>query len=158
LDSFYTQINFDHELKFLDKLPSGIYTKFIHSLLLKKQTRFRDMFDTLSALLENKPRFYSFYNELAFSAAALNQLSSLEAQVNRIYTSPDLNVFKNYLLALINLNKGEYKDALTYFQKSYKIDSANADIILQYSNAYRNSGDYERAYKILIKGRDICKR
>ncbi|HSR18505.1 MAG TPA: hypothetical protein VLM39_10495, partial [Ignavibacteriaceae bacterium] len=91
-----SKINFEYELKFLDKLPSGIYTKFIHALLLKKQTRFRDMFDTLSALLENKPRFYSFYNELAFSAAALNQLSSLEAQVNRIYSSPDLNVFKIY--------------------------------------------------------------
>ncbi len=152
-----SKINVEYELKFLDKLPSGIYTKFIHSLLLKKQTRFRDMFDALSALLENKPRFYSFYNELAFSAAALNQLSSLKAQVNRIYSSPDLNVFKNYLLALINLNKGQYKDALTYFQKSYRMDSTSADIVLQYSNAYRNSGDYERAYEILKKGRDILK-
>jgi tetratricopeptide (TPR) repeat protein len=152
-----SKINFEHEFKFIDKLPSGIYTKFIYSIILKKQYKFRDMFDTLSALLENQPRFYSFYNELTFSAAALNQLSSLEAKVNRIYSSPDLNVFKNYLLALINLNKGEYKDALTYFQKSYEMDSASADIILQYSNAYRNSGDYEKAYEILRRGRNILK-
>ncbi|HVO75311.1 MAG TPA: CHAT domain-containing protein [Ignavibacteriaceae bacterium] len=153
-----SKLDLPREMKFLEKLPSGVYKSFIKSLILKKQGKFKEMYEMLSELLEIKPQFYSFYNELAFSASAVNQFSPLELKIDRIYSHTEEDVFKNYLRALINLYKAKYKDALRYFQKSYKSDSLSPDIILQYSNAFRNAGDYEKAYELLRNGKEILKK
>ncbi len=150
-----SKIKFDDEEEFLNTLPTGIYKSFIHSLTLKKRMKFKEMYELLLTSLEKRPGFYSFYNELAFSAAACNQLSALESKVNRKFSTAP---FKNYLHALINLHKGKYKDAISYFEKAYSIDSTSADIIQQYSAASRNFGDYVKAHEILKKGKDILKK
>jgi CHAT domain-containing protein/lipopolysaccharide biosynthesis regulator YciM len=153
-----SKIKFDAEEEILDKLPSGTCKSFIHSLILKKRMKFKEMYYTLFSLLKEKPCFYSFYNELAFSAAASNQLSNLESKIDKIFTSSDANVFKDYLFALINQHKGKYKNAISYFEKVYKTDPGSADVILQYSAAFRNSGNYEKAHRVLIRGKETLKK
>src|SRR4030066_60005 len=99
---FYV-INSQNDLiKDLDKLPYGYQIAFLNSLLLKKQQKYEVMFDTLYKSLSGKIKYLPYYEELVFSASAVNKINLIEDVIKK----KDF-INKEFLYGLISASKGE---------------------------------------------------
>ncbi|MFO7445248.1 MAG: CHAT domain-containing protein, partial [Ignavibacteriaceae bacterium] len=103
------------------------------ALILKKELRFKEMFDSLYLLLPKKPGYFSFYENLVFAANATGRLSLLESEANPL------------LSGLINAARGEYEKAKDEYLKALEKDQSDYNILYQLSYMYRNTGDYEKS-------------
>jgi len=136
--------------KDLDNLPYGYESSFLHALLLKKQQKYEAMFDTLYKSFSGKIDYLPYYEELVFSASAVNKINSAEE-----VTKNGEFIYKNFLLGLISTSKGENKKALQFFNEVMKKDSSDKNIFYQLSYVYRNIGDYDNAGKTLKKAIEL---
>jgi len=131
----------------LKELPSGFENSFINSLMLKKEQKYKEMFDTLFVAFSGKEDYLPFYEELVFAASATNQINLVEKKV----TTENNFKYKEFLFGLISLSKSVYNRAQEFLNSALKRDSTKQDIFYHLSYAYRNGGDYENAGKILNK-------
>jgi CHAT domain-containing protein/lipopolysaccharide biosynthesis regulator YciM len=126
-------------------LPDGYEKSFLYSLLLKKQQKYSEMFDTLFNSISYNPTYLPFCEELVFSAAAANRIDLLESKAG----SEERPLPKKFIAGLINASKGEYEKALSFFNELITEGSSGKDILYQLYNAYRYTGDYMKAGEIL---------
>ncbi len=129
----------------LKELPPGFENSFIKSLLLKKEQKYKEMFDALFTSFSGEEYYLPFYEELVFAASATNQINLVEKKV----TSENNFKCKEFVLGLLSLSKSENNKAQDFLNSALKKDSTKQDIFYHLSYAYRNSGDYENAGKIL---------
>lgn len=151
------KINFDEELTRLKSFPGSFERSFLIALILKRQKNFKTMLDSLIVYLDKNVKYFPFYNELAFAAAAEGQLSLLEAKIEK-KNNPE----SEYLNGLIFFSQGKYENALAHFQNLAKKDSINIynnpdnfEVLYHLSYTYRNLGDYEKASQVLKKINNI---
>ena len=136
----------------ISELKDKFKRSFLQSLILKRQQKYDEMFNALFSVYSEQQNYLPYFDELVFSATAVSKLSLLEDSVGFL----DGNIKnKNYLLGLIRSAKGENQKALDNFQKALQKDSTNKDILYQLSYAYRNTGDYANAEKILKKASQL---
>jgi CHAT domain-containing protein/tetratricopeptide (TPR) repeat protein len=137
------------ELKILDNLPGKFEKTFLNSIILKREQKYKEMFDVLIVCLNYKPLYFPFYDELNFSARATNQEALLRNKIVSIQDYPQSQ--ENYLNGLIESSVNNFNKAANYFYAALKSDSANSDILYQLSYTYRNLADFEKANNYLIK-------
>ena len=101
------------------------------------------MNDTLVSIIDSHPKFFSYYEELVFSARAANQLTLLESLVNDKIKSSKRQY--NFLLGLTAAAQGKYEDAANYFEAGLKRYPGNKFLLYNLYYAYRNLGDYDKA-------------
>ncbi len=133
--------------KIFSSLPNNSYKSFITALFLKKEEKFKEMYDTLVSMIDSHPKYFSYYEELVFSARATNQLTLLESLVNDKIKSSKRQY--NFLLGLTAATQGKYEDAAIYFETGLKRYPGNKFLFYNLYYAYRNLGDYDKAMKQL---------
>lgn len=147
--SFYllnSEVNFPEETDRINTLPHGFQKTYLAALLLKKQGRFSEMFDSLITLLPALPPYLKLYDELVFSSNAGEKLTLLEDKISK---SKLPALYKNYTAGLINSAAGKYAESAELFLEALKEDTTNYIVLYQLSYAYRNAGDYQTALKYL---------
>ncbi len=147
--SFYllnSEINFSDEIERLNTLPQGFQTSYLHSLLLKKEGKFSEMFDSLITRLNTAPANLSFYDELVFSSNAGEKNTIVEDKIIRTKLP---SLYKNYTSGLLSSAAGKYSEVSEFFLKVLKEDSTNYTVLYQLSYSQRNAGDYKAALKYL---------
>jgi CHAT domain-containing protein/lipopolysaccharide biosynthesis regulator YciM len=133
-------------LQIIKNLPGDYEKSFLYSLVLKKQQKFNEMYDTLYGSITYNPSYSPFYEELVFAASASNRIALLESRINA-----ENNIsHKKFILGLIYSVKSEYGNALAIFKELAAKDSSDKYVLLQLSNAFRSTGDYQKARDILI--------
>ncbi|HSP87171.1 MAG TPA: tetratricopeptide repeat protein, partial [Ignavibacteriaceae bacterium] len=130
--------------KDFNNLPNGFETSFLNSLVLKKQQQYDLMFDTLYKSFSTKIEYLPYYEELVLSASATNKINLLEEKINKENFSNE-----NFLSGLISISKSENEKAVKFFSEALKNDSSDKNIYYQLSYAFRNSGNFDEASKIL---------
>jgi CHAT domain-containing protein len=140
LDSLKTQVKL---------IPPSFQKTFLYSLILKRELKFTEMFDSLFSLLGNSPDNFRYYDELSFASIATNRQLLLQTyfEKNKSFKAE----YRCYLFGLFNLINTNSKSALAYFIEALKSDSLNPHILYQISFAYRDLGDYPKALNALKK-------
>ena len=133
--------------KTFSAIPATIQKSFINSLFLKKEEMFEAMYDTLVSIIDSKPRFFFYYEELVFAARATNQLALLESLVNDKIKGSKRQY--NFLLGLTASAQGKYDDAVKYFENGLNKYPKNNFLLYNLYYAYRNLDDYKKAMDIL---------
>ena len=136
--------------KNLQELPKGYQTSFLNALLLKKNQEYKTMYDTLFKSFSNAVTYLPYFEELVFAASAVNKISSIEEKNKK----ENFN-YKDFINGLLSSSKGNYETALKFFNEALKKDSSDNNIFYQLSYAYRNTGDYENAGKILLRAEKL---
>ena len=134
--------------KYLIGLPAGYEVSFLNALLLKKEQKYEEMFDTLFKSF-TKITFLPYYEELVFSAAAVNKINLIEESLSK-----ESFIHKEFLAGLISASKGENEEAVKYFNDALS-NSSDKNIYYQLSYANRNNGNYDKAASILKKAEEI---
>ncbi|MFO7447537.1 MAG: tetratricopeptide repeat protein, partial [Ignavibacteriaceae bacterium] len=138
--SFYllnTQTDLIYEIDRVNSLPGSFERSCLQALILKKELRFNEMFDSLYVLLPQKSGYFNFYENLVFAANATGRLSLLESEINPL------------LSGLIQAAKGEYENAKDEYFKALEKDQSDYNIFYQISYMYRNTGDYDKSLNVL---------
>ncbi len=139
----------EKEFNLIRNLKNDYQKALLNALILKKQNKFTEMYDTLNSHLNVVPRFLQYYNELVFAASASDMLTILESKIE--VTKGFHPREKNYLLGLINYQKADYNSAKEYFEKSLQSDTTNKFILYELSYSYRSLGDYKKALSFIRK-------
>ena len=124
-------------------IPNNAYKSFITALFLKKEEKFDEMYDTLVSMIDSQPTYFSYYEELVFSARATNQLTILENVINDKIKSSQRQY--NFLLGLTAAAQRKYEDAANYFENGLARYPYNKFLIFNLCYAYRSLGDYDKA-------------
>jgi CHAT domain-containing protein/Flp pilus assembly protein TadD len=132
-------------------LPGGYETSFLKALLLKKEQKYNEMFDTLYNAFTGKEEYLPFFEEMVFSAYAVNRSALIEERIEK----GNEILYKEFISGLMHMSNGENDKAVNSFELSLKKDKINKDIYYQFSYAYRNNGDYEKAGETLRKASDL---
>lgn len=141
----------DQEL--LKDLKNDFRKALLQAVLLKKQNKFNEMYDTLDSYLNVYPHYLPYYDELIFAAGASSRIQLLESKVE---SSDGVHSReKNYLLGLISYQNADYNSAKAHLEKCFTSDSANKYILYQLSYTYRSLGDYNKALTLIRKAKDI---
>ncbi|MDR3667093.1 MAG: CHAT domain-containing protein [Ignavibacteriaceae bacterium] len=144
-----SQISIKKEDEDIEKLPVSFERTFLYSLVLKRELKFQEMFDSLFSVLHSSPEYLEYYDELSFAASATNRSSLIESYFEK---NNSLGAgFRSYLLGLLNLSDSKSKAALEYLLSALKSDSLNPHILYQLSFAYHDIGDYPKALYVLNK-------
>jgi CHAT domain-containing protein/tetratricopeptide (TPR) repeat protein len=141
--------DFNIEKEEIKKLPVSFEKTFLYSLILKKELKFKEMFDSLFSVLDNSPDYLCYYDELSFASVAVNRQSLIQTyfEKNKSFKAE----YRYYLLGLLNLSNTNSKSALAELLEALKSDSLNPRILYQISFAYRDLGDYPKALDALKK-------
>jgi CHAT domain-containing protein len=142
----------EKDLNNLTDLPDGYRKAFLKSILLKKENKFIQMYDTLNSYLNDIPHYLPFYDELVYAANATNRLSVLNAKIEAMEKFPERE--KNYLLGLIKYNIADYRTSKEFFKKCLKTDPTSKYILYRLSFSYRSLGDYNTALSLIKKAED----
>ncbi len=127
-----------------DEAESDIY--YLYSLILYRAGNIEESIKNLEKCCIMEPEFSLYFFRLAeFRFAA--SLDPSEAIEKAVKISPG-DEWINNLAGLIYLNKGDYLKSAEYFKTAY---SSNKDsrIVLNYSEALLQSGNYGKALEIL---------
>jgi CHAT domain-containing protein/Tfp pilus assembly protein PilF len=144
-----TVYNLDSLRANVKKLPPSFEKTFLYSLVLKRELKFNEMFDSLYSVLNNAPDDLRYYDELSFASAAANRQSLIPTYFEK--NKSFKNEYRFYLLGLLNLSNSDSKAALANLQDALKLDPNNPRILYQVSFAYRDLGDYPKALDALKK-------
>ena len=136
------------ELKKLSELPGDSEKSFLMSIILKREQKYEEMFNTLFSFFSKQQYYLPYYDELVFAASATEKVLLL---VDSIKLSGLNSKNKNYLLGLVHAATGESQKASAYFKAALEKDSTNKNILYQLSYAYRNLGNYDNSGKLLKK-------
>ena len=137
------------EFDLIKSLKDDYRKALLNAVILKKQNKFIEMYDTLNSHLNDVPHFLQYYDELVYAANALDRLPLLESKIE---ASKDFHQReKNYLLGLINYQKADYNSAKEYFEKCLQADTLNKFTLYQLSYCYRSLGDYKTALSLIQK-------
>ena len=130
-------------------LPPSFQKTFLYSLILKRELKFKEMFDSLFSVLGDSPDNFRYYDELSFASIATNRQSLIQTyfEKNKSFKAE----YRCYLLGLFNLLNTNSKSALASFIEALKSDSLNPHILYQVSFAYRDLGEYPKALNALKK-------
>ncbi len=101
------------------------------------------MYDTLVSIIDSSPAFFSYYEDLVFSAASTNRLTLLKNQV--IDKSKGNKRQYNFPLGLISAAQGKYEEAANYFETGLKLYPGNKFFLYNLYYTYRSLGDYDKA-------------
>lgn len=140
------KISIDNEIKTLDKLDKTFYSKYLFSLLLKKQMKFDRMYEELHSIFKPGITYLPYFDEFIFSARASNNLENLLKEIEK-----KDNPLKDYLLSLINYAKGKYEKSLAFLNSYLQNHKTQPLISYKLSYIYRNLGDYPKAFSALKK-------
>src|SRR5690606_3897593 len=91
----------------LKSLPYGYEVSFLRALILKKEQKYATMFDTLFTSFTMEINYLPYYEELVFSASAINKLNLIEEKIKK----EDFQN-KEFLSGLINLSRGLNSQAI----------------------------------------------
>ncbi len=143
----------DNDLRLLKDLKNDFQKALLQAVLLKKQNKFTEMYDTLNSYLDAFPHYLPYYNEVVFAANASSRLQLLESKIEAVegYHTRE----KNYLLGLINYKNADYGSAREHFENSFNADSTSEDILYQLSYSYRSLGDYNKALMLIKKAGNL---
>ncbi len=137
-------INSDKDFRTnLNSLPPGYEVSFLKSIYLKKEQNYDAMFNSLKNSFSDKISYLPYYEELVFSASADDKLNLLKKDLDEIDSKN-----KAYISGLISIAENKNEEAIKYFQKELT-NNPDKNVYYQLSYAFRNSGDYESALKIL---------
>lgn len=125
--------------KKISDLTSKFEQEYLRSLIEKRKENFKSQYNLLSWQLSYVPELYRYYDELVFAAQANDKLNELREQAGRIKTR---NAFRIYLLALIEVVNGSYKNAL---QIAGEISNPPKEIRYVKAMALRGIGNYDQA-------------
>ena len=142
-------VDFNKEKEEVKKLPPSFEKTFLYSLVLKRELKFNEMFDSLFSVLDHSPVYLFYYDELSFASAAVNRKSFVESYFDKNKSLN--NEYRFYLLGLLNLSNSNSKAALKNLLYVLKLDPTNPRILYQLSFAYRDMGDYPKALDALKK-------
>src|ERR1035437_5253706 len=94
--------DFNIEKEEIKKLPASFEKTFLYSLILKKELKFKEMFDSLFSVLDNSPDYLCYYDELSFASVAVNRQSLIQTyfQKNKSFKAE----YRYYLLGLLKFN------------------------------------------------------
>ncbi len=150
-DSYATA---DNDLKLIKDLKNDFRKALLQALLLKKQNKYTEMYDTLDSYLNATPHYLPYYEELVFAANASSRLQLFESKIEASEKFQPRE--KNYLLGLISYQNADYNSAREYFEKSLNSDSNDKYILYQLSYSYRSLGDYDKAMTLIKKAGDMA--
>ncbi len=71
----------DNDLRLLKDLKNDFRKALLQSVLLKKQNKFTEMYDTLDSYLNVVPHYLPYYDELVFASSASSRLQLLESKI-----------------------------------------------------------------------------
>jgi CHAT domain-containing protein/Tfp pilus assembly protein PilF len=144
-----SDINISKEKNEINNLPPSFEKTFLYSLVLKRELKFQQMFDSLFSVLPSCPDYLGYYDELLFSASAADKQSLIQSYFeNNKSFNPK---YQSYLKGLINLTNSNSKAALLDMLKALNSDSLNSHILYQLSFIYRDLADYPKALHALNK-------
>lgn len=139
----------------VSNIPDGYRKAFLRSILLMKENKFKEMYDTLESHLNEAPRYLPYYDELVYSANATNRLSVPGSKTETLPNFPQRE--KNYLLGLIKYNSADYKSAKEFFKNCLTADSTDKYVLYQLSYTYRSLGDYKSALSFIKKAEEYTR-
>ena len=141
--------DFNKERDAVSKLPVSFEKTFLYSLVLKREKKYNEMFDSLFSILDHSPDYLYYYEELSLASFAANRQSLVASYLGKQnLLKPN---YSNYLQALYNLSNSNPKVALPELLAALKSDPDNSRILYQLSIAYRDLGDYPNALNTLVK-------
>ena len=142
-------VNIEKEKEELKKLPASFEKTFLYSLVLKRELKFQQMFDSLFSVLPSSPHYLSYYDELSFAATAANKQSAIISyfEKDKLFHPG----YRSYLMGLLNLSNSKSNAALEDMLNAVRSDSLNSHILFQLSLVYRDFGDYPKALDALKK-------
>lgn len=142
-------IDLEAESDKIKNLPGSFEKIFLYSIVLKRQGKFSEMFDTLLAAFDFHPSFYPYFDELAFAALATGRVSFLE---NLLMNTQKIGAAQlKYLSGLLLSASAKQKDALTAFQQADSLEPNDKNILLKISNVYKSLGNYQSSAEYLGK-------
>lgn len=149
----HSLLNFPIDLKAesekIKNLPGRFEKLFLHSIVLKRQGKFSEMFDSLLAAFDLHPSFYSYFDELAFAALATGRVSFLE---NLLMNTQKIGGAQlKYLSGLILSSHANQSDALSAFQQADSLEPNDKNILFKISNVYKSLGNYQSSAEYLGK-------
>ena len=68
-------------MKLIKDLKNNYQKALLNAVILKKQNKFTEMYDTLNSHLNEVPHYLPYYNELVFAANASSRLELLESRI-----------------------------------------------------------------------------
>ncbi len=143
----------EKDLNVLKDLKNDYHKALLQAVLLKKQIKFKEMYDTLNTYLNVMPHYFPYYDELVTAASASGRLQLLQSKVessNEFHPGE-----KNYLLGLIDYKNADYKSSKIRFEQSLMTDTSNKFILYRLSYSYRSLGDYNKALMLIKRAIDI---
>jgi CHAT domain-containing protein/tetratricopeptide (TPR) repeat protein len=145
------EINLNEDTGILGGLPlsqlKNHQRAFLYSLILKKEDKFPEMYDTLRSHLDENPGYLPFYDELIFAANSNQFLAILKDEISKDKKLSGMHL--TYLKALINSAEGNYSSALKQYQDVLNKDSTDEGVYFHIYYTFRNLGDYEKADNII---------
>ena len=140
------------EKDFIYSLKNGFERSLLFSIIERKSGNYTNMFDSLFTYLDSSITYLPYYDHLVYSAQATNGLRLLDAKIEN--SAAASKTFFPYLLSLIYSSRGENKSALSQLEDLEVSLENNPDVLFQYFNIYRYTGDYEKAYSYIKKIRE----
>jgi len=144
----------ENDLRLLKDLKNDFRKALLQAVLLKKQNKFTEIYDTLDSHLNAAPHYLPYYNELVFAANASSRLELLESKINAADGFHPRE--KNYLLGLISYQNADYASAREHFNNCFNADSTDEYILYQLSYTYRSLGDYDKALSLIKKAENMA--
>ncbi len=129
--------------------PDAAVEKIIlQAMILKRHSSYQEMFATLSREFYSEPPYYSYYDELVFSAAATGNLHRLDSLVKRRYIS-ESTLYSNYTRGILLQTQARYAEAIEFFKKTTALEGESLQPILRLATCYVTSGKGELALNVL---------
>ena len=143
----------EYDLSLLKDLKNDFRKALLQAILLKKQNKYGEIYDTLNSYLNVIPHYLPYYDEFITAANASGRLQLLQSKVE------SSNEFhpreKNYLLGLIDYQNADYNSSKERFEKSLQTDTTNKYILYKLSYSYRSLGDYNKALRLIKRAGDM---
>lgn len=140
-----TDRKLNNELNRLNELPGDFQKKYLKSVILKREGKYKEMYVLLLSLLNQNPDFLPFYDDLFFAAVASGNKGELKSSGTDILKP----YYNKYLRALSQYNEGSYSDALILLKEMLTETPADKYLLYQISYTYRNLGNYTEGLKFI---------
>ncbi len=130
-----------------DLLP-GWQKAYLQCLILKKEGKSSEIYDSLISYIDQKPDYLPYYDLLVSSAGAENRLTFIDKLISEKEFDP---VVKHYLSSLLLKGKAEYQAAIADALKADELSPHNYYLIYNLYDIYRHTGNYEKGMEYVLK-------
>lgn len=138
----------------INSLKSDFEREYLSALLEKREGKFENAFNQLFSLLEDSPKQFYYYEQLATLGKITNNLDKLSKWI--VENKDTLDFFKLYLSSLVDNENGHTANSIATYKLLIEQGFSSKEINYQLASAFRAVGNYNEAFHNLIEAERMC--